>query len=64
MSKTVVIKLPLACAGQVCAVLKKRMEKIVMFCNTESAEDNYIKGAEYAYLDNAVSVIEEAISEC
>lgn len=63
MSKTIVIELPIACANQVRIALKKSMEKVITYHSDESAEDNYVKGAKFAYLDCAVSAIEEAIKD-
>lgn len=63
MSKTIVIELSIACANQVCKAIKKSMEEVNTYHNTEQAEDNYSKGCTFAYLDCAVSAIEEAINE-
>lgn len=64
MSKTVVIKLPIACANQVRIALEKVQKEVAMYHNTGNAEDNYKHGLSYAYLECAIAAIQEAIDEC
>ena len=64
MSKTVIIKMSIACANQARVVLEAAQKEVACYHNTENAEDNYNHGLSYAYLECAIAAIKEAIDEC
>lgn len=63
MAKTIVVEFPIAVAACVKRVLEEAQSAITCYRNDEQAEDNYRKGCTFAYLECAVAMIQEAISE-